>query len=150
MRIYLVVIDNSEEARVAMRFAARRAVDTGGSVHLLSIVPRQAFSAFGSVQATIEEEAHDLAEVLATSAAGELMTTSGLVPQICVKVGDGKDVVKAYLEENPEVAALVLATAANGSPGPLVSHFSSIVGTLPCPLFIVPGGLSDEELDRVS
>src|SRR5690606_30799905 len=104
MRIYLVIIDNSDEARVAMRFAARRAVDTGGSVHLLSIVPRQAFSAFGSIQATIEEEAHDLAEVLANSAAGELMSVSGLSPQIAVRVGESKEVVKAYLEDHPEVA----------------------------------------------
>jgi hypothetical protein len=31
-RTYLVVIDDSAEARVALRFAARRALKTGGSV----------------------------------------------------------------------------------------------------------------------
>lgn len=150
MRVYLVIIDETEEARIALRFAARRAGKTGGSVHLLAIVPRQAFNAFGGVQATIEEEARDRAEVLANSAAGELMSEVGKLPQITVRVGDAKSVVAQYLEEHPEVAALVLGAAAEGSPGPLVSHFSTIVGKLSCPLFVIPGHLSEEDVDRLS
>ena len=150
MRVYLVVIDESQEAHSALRFAARRAADTGGAVHLLALVPRQDFSAFGAVQATIEEEAHDRAEVLANSAAGELIAESGLVPQIAVRVGDAKAVIDEYLAEHTEVAALVLGAAAEGNPGPLVTHFSAVAGQLQCPLFIVPGGLSEEEIDRIS
>ena len=149
MRVYLVIIDETEEARLALRFAARRAAQTGGSVHILALVPRQQFNAFGGVQATIEEEAHDRAEVIATSAAGELFSESGMMPQISVRVGDGHGVIREYLEEHPEVAALVLA-AAEGNPGPLVTHFSAIAGSLPCPLFIVPGALSEEQIDALS
>jgi len=150
MRVYLVIIDETAESHVALRFAARRAAKTGGVVHILALVPKQAFSAFGGVQATIEEEAHDRAESLANSAAGELMYESGKMPQIAVRVGDGKGVISEYLGEHPEVAALVLGAASDGAPGPLVTHFSAHVGSLPCPLFIVPGGLSDEDLERLS
>ena len=150
MSVYLVVIDETQEAHSALRFAARRAVDTQGAVHILALVPKQAFKAFGGIQATIEEEARDRAEVLANSAAGELMSESGLMPQIAVREGDGKTVINEYLSEHPEVAALVLGAAAEGNPGPLVSHFSACSGQLPCPLFIVPGALSDEEIDRLS
>ena len=150
MRVYLVIIDESQEAHGALRFAARRAADTNGAVHVLALVPKQEFSAFGAVQETIEEEARDRAEVMANSAAGELMSESGLLPQIAVKVGDGKTVINEYLEEHPEVAALVLGAAAEGSPGPLVTHFSGCAGQLPCPLFIVPGGLDEEAIDRIS
>lgn len=150
MRVYLVIIDETEEVHIAMRFAARRAAKTGGAVHLLALVPRQAFNAFGGVQATIEEEARDRAEVLANSAAGELMSESGQTPQIAVRVGDAKAVIKEYLAEHPEIAALVLAAAPEGSPGPLVSYFSAAAGSLPCPLFIVPGGLDEEAIDRLS
>ncbi len=150
MRVYLVIVDETEEAHVALRFASRRAAKTGGMVHLLALVPKQAFSAFGGVQATIEEEARDRAEVLANSAAGELAYESGKMPQIAVRVGDSKSVVSDYLKEHPEVAALVLGSASEGAPGPLVSHFSTHVGNLSCPLFIIPGGLSPEEIDRLS
>ena len=54
------------------------------------------------------------------------------------------------LAERDDVAALVLGAAAEGDPGPLVDHFSgSVVGSLPCPLVIVPGRLGDEGLDRL-
>ena len=150
MRVYLVIIDETEEASLALRFAARRAADTEGSVHILALVERQAFNAFGGVQATMEEEARDRAEVMATSAAGALFSEGGKMPQISVRVGDGQSIIKEYLAEHPEVAALVLGAAAEGGPGPLVTHFSAMAGSLPCPLFIVPGGLSEERLDALS
>jgi len=150
MRVYLVIIDETEEAHGALRFAARRAADTGGAVHLLAIVPKQAFNAFAGVQATIEQEARDRAEVLANSAAGELLSEMGRMPQINVRVGEGKVLINDYLKEHPEVAALVLGAAKEGGPGPLVTHFSAGAGSLPCPVFLVPGGLSDAEIDRLS
>ena len=150
MRTYLVIIDETEEAHVALRFAARRAAKTGGALHILALVPRQAFNAFGAVQATIEEEARDRAEVLATSAAGEIFSESGKMPQISVQMGEGKAVILDYLADHPEVAALVLGAAGEGNPGPLVSHFSATAGSLPCPLFIVPGGMTEDEIDRLS
>lgn len=151
MRIYLVIMDETEEAQTALRFASRRAAKTGGQVQLLAIVPRQEFVAFGGVQATIAQEAHDRAEVMATSAAGSLASESGVMPAISVKQGDGIKVVSEYLAEHPEVSALVLGSAAEGNPGPLVAHFSSAgVGALGCPLYIVPGGLDEDAIDRLS
>ena len=57
MRVYLVIIDESDEALVALQYAARRAAKTDGVLHLLALVPPQPFNAFGGVQATIEDEA---------------------------------------------------------------------------------------------
>ncbi|BBC73120.1 universal stress protein [Altererythrobacter sp. B11] len=150
MRVYLVIIDETEEAHSALRFASRRAAKTGGAVHILALVPKQDFNAFGGVQATIEEEARDRAEVLANSAAGELISEGARMPQIAVRVGDAKTVIKDYLADHPEVAALVLAAAPEGAPGPLVTHFSATAGSLSCPLFVVPGALPDAEIDRLS
>ena len=106
--------------------------------------------AFGGIQATIEEEARDRAEVLANGAAGELLAESGKMPQISVRVGEGVAVINEYLDDHPEVAALVLGAAAEGNPGPLISHFSANAGSLRCPLFIVPGALGEERIDELS
>lgn len=151
MRVYLVIIDETAEAHVALRFATRRAARTGGAVHLLALVPPQPFVAFGSVQATIEEEARSRAEVMATSAAGNVLTEGGRMPHIEVRIGDDVKVVREYLAEHPEVAALVLGAATDGGPGPLVTHFAGPgLGKLACPLYIVPGSLTAEEIDRLS
>jgi hypothetical protein len=150
-RIYLVIMDETAEARLALRFAARRAARTDGQVHILALVPLQEFVPFGGVQATIEQEARDRAEVLVTSIAGSLVSSGAKMPMISVRQGEAVQVTRQYLIEHPEVSALVLGAAAHGSPGPLVTHFAgSQPGELPCPLMIVPGGISDEDLDRLS
>ena len=108
MRIYLVVIDDSPEAEIALRFAARRAVKTGSAITIVSIVPPQEFIAFGGLQATIEEEAHSHAEGLVAAAAGTLFAESGLKPTITVREGDGPTIIREMIAANPDIAALVL------------------------------------------
>ena len=150
MRIYLVIMDETDEAATALRFASRRANRTGGAVHLLALVPPQEFVAFGTVQATIEEEARARAEALVTAAAGSLLSDGGKPPVISVMNGDGVTVIRDYLQQHPEVSALVLGAQAEAGPGPLVLHFAGIAGQLPCPVYIIPGGLNDEQLVRLS
>ena len=151
MRTYLVVIDDSDEARVALRFAARRAAKTGGSVEILALVPKPEFVQWGGVQAAMEEEARLRAEALVAQVAGELIEETGLRPAITVRQGDPVGVVRALLKEHPGVAALVLGAASSGGPGPLVAHFAGAeAGNMPCPVMIVPGSLSDEALDLLS
>ena len=150
MGVYLVIIDETEEARKALRFAMRWAGKSGGSVQILAIVQPQNFNAFGGVQATIEQEARDRAEAIATSAAGNVYSESGKMPAIAVKVGEANRIVRDYLSEHPDVLALVLGAAPDGPPGPLVTHFSAHKGSLPCPLVILPGGISVDDLDRIA
>ena len=151
MRVYLVVIDDSPEAEIALRFAARRAVKTGGGVEILTLLPPQEFIAFGGIQATIEEEARLHAERLVTAAAGTLLDESGLRPSITVREGDGPKIVREMIDANPDIAALVLGAAASGPPGPLISYFAGPdAGALPVRVMIVPGSLTREAIDRLS
>ena len=151
MRTYLVVVDESAEAEAALHFAARRAAKTGGSVHILALVPQTEFVQWGSVQATMENEARARAEALVMGAAGTLMAESGIQPIIIVKVGDAVTMVRETLGAVENVAALVLGAAPKGSPGPLVAHFAGHdSGSLPCPVMIIPGSLSREDIERLS
>ena len=151
VRTYLVVIDETEEARLALRFASQRASKTNGQVLILALVPRQDFLAWGGVQATMEDEARARAEALLNSAAGEIFAESGVRPAIMVKSGNASKVIREVIDDHGEVAALVLAAAASGAPGPLVKHFTGHnAGTLPCPVMVIPGSLSQEALDRIA
>jgi nucleotide-binding universal stress UspA family protein len=151
MRSYLVVIDESGEARVALRYAARRAARTGGAVDILAVIPRPEFVQWGAVQAAMEEEGKLRAEAMLLGAAGAIVEEAGIQPSILVRQGDPVKAITELLKERDDIAALVLGAAADGGPGPLVAHFSgAVAGTLPCPLVIVPGRLDDEALDRIS
>jgi len=150
MRAYLVVMDESREARAALRYAAQRAARTGGTVELLAIIPPQEFVEWGGVQAAMEEEARLRAEAMVLQASSAIAEEAGLTPAITVRQGEPAKAVAEHLKERDDIAALVLGAAAEGAPGPLVSHFAGIAGSLACPLIIVPGRLTDEALDAVS
>ena len=151
MRTYMVVIEDTREAHVALRFAARRAAKTGGGVQILALVEPQEFVQWGGVQAAMEEEAKLRAEAMAMTAAGNLVDELGIRPDIIVRQGEPVPSVLSHLDEHPEVAALVLGVPENGTPGPLVQHFAGVeAGRMPCPVMLIPGSLSDEALDRLS
>ena len=151
MRTYLVVIDESPEAAVALRFAARRAAKTGGAVQILTLIAPTEFVGLGSVQATMEEEARQHAEALAASAAAMLTEEAGVHPGIMVEAGEPIPAIRRTIAADPSIAALVLGAAPIGAPGPLVAHFAGVeAGQMPCPVMIVPGGLDNAALDRLS
>ena len=77
-RTYLVVIDDSAEARVALRFAARRAAKTDGQVEVLAVVEPQDFVQWGGVQAAIEEEQRLRIEGDRRSSVGEILDEAGI------------------------------------------------------------------------
>lgn len=137
MRVFLVVMDDSDESLSALRYAARSAAASNGSVHILAVT-EQNVSAFGTVQATLEQEARDRVEMLANGAAGNLFEESGIMPAISLKTGAGPKVITEFLQEHDEIAALVLGAAQSGGPGPLVSYFTSNMNNMPCPVYVVP------------
>src|SRR6478672_371442 len=150
-RTYLVVVDDSAEARVALRFAARRAAKTGGLVEVLGIVEAQDFVQFGGVQAAIEEEQRLRIEGVVSAAIGEILDESGLEANIIMRSGEAVKTVREYVAGRDEIAALVLGAAPSGSPGPLVANFAgNDAGLLPCPVMIIPGSLSDDRLEQLS
>lgn len=150
-RTYLVVIDDSAEARVALHFAARRASKTNGEVEVLAVVEPQDFVQWGGVQAAIEEEQRLRIEASIAASVGEIMDAAGIKPNVVVRHGEPIAALRSYIGTRDDVAALVLGAAASGNPGPLVSNVTGAdAGKLPCPVMIIPGGLSFEDIDKLS
>lgn len=150
-RTYLVVIDDSAEARVALRFAARRAAKTDGRVEVLGIVEPRDFVQWGGVQAAFEEEQRLRIGGIVSAAVGELIDEAGVDVSVVIRQGDPIKVVREFVGTREEVAALVLGAAPSGHPGPLVANFTgNDAGKLPCPVMIIPGSLDEERLEQLS
>src|SRR4029078_8139821 len=96
-RTYLVVVDDSAESRVALRFAARRAAKTGGKIEVLGIVEPQDFVQFGGVQNAIEDEQRLRIEGVVSSAVGEILDQSGVETNIFVRQGEVVRTVRDFI-----------------------------------------------------
>ncbi len=151
LRTYLVIVDNTPESRVAMRYAALRASHVQARVTLLHAIPATEFMQWGGVQEIIQAEAEAAAEALLANIADELFALSGERPSIIVRQGVTTDLIMATVAADPSIHALVLGAAPKGTPGPLVDFFAGErAGQLPCLVMIVPGGVGDDRLAELT
>jgi len=151
-RVFLVVVDDSDEMHAALRYACRRARHTGGRVALLRVIAPAEFQHFAAIGNLMAAEARAEAETLLTRLAGQLQQISGEMPAIHVREGDPRDELLALIDEDPSISILVLA-AGTGSegPGPLISALTGrAVNRLRIPLTIVPGNLTDRVIDSLT
>lgn len=147
-RIFLVVVDESPELSVALRYACLRARNSGGKVALLHVLEPEEVQHFLMVDTLIREEKRAEAERRMQKLARDVNRLTGTIPVIILREGNRRDELIKLMEEDPSISILVLAagTGAEG-PGPLISYLTGRgLSRLRIPLTIVPGGLSDEQL----
>ena len=151
-RVFLVVVDESPELKVALRYACARAKKTGGRVALLYVIESADFQQWVGVGELMREEARQEAEQTLQSLAADVQTQSAAMPVLYVREGARRDELLKLIDEEPTVSILVLGAATGPrGPGPLVSALTSkFVGKLRVPVTIVPGHLSLEDVDSIA
>lgn len=149
---FLVVVDDSAEVRVAVRYATRRARNIRCGVVMLRVVEPVDFQQWAGVAEIMRSEAHEAAEDLLHKLAEQVNTESGLMPELVIREGVVRDEVLKLVDEDPDIRMLVLAAAPGGSgPGPLVTALAGeMAGDLSFPITVVPGNLTDEQIDRLT
>jgi nucleotide-binding universal stress UspA family protein len=151
-RVFLVVVDHTEEMHVALRFACRRARHTAGRVALLQVIEPPDPQPFRQVEELMLAERRAEAEALMQALSAEVVQLSGQLPVVHLREGDQAEELLKLIAEEPHISILVLA-AGTGSegPGPLISQLvGRLSGRLSVPITVVPGGLSDDRLDALT
>ena len=151
-RVFLVVVDETEEMRVALRFACQRARHTGGRVALLYVIEPADFQHWQAVGDLMREEARSEGEQVLQRHAAQVSDLVGSIPILFVREGNVRDELLTLLDEEPSISILVLgANTGTRGPGPLVSALTGkLIGKLRVPLTIVPGNLSDAAIDSIA
>ena len=148
---FLVIVDNSDELKVAVRFAARRAFNTKGGIVLLNIIEHLDPQHWQSVEEIILQEARDEAQEKLKKWSRIINDLSGATPELSIKEGIASDKIIELLEEDDSIRFLVLAASSGEKPGPLVSLLAGQKsGKLPVPIVVVPQELSDEAIDDLA
>lgn len=150
-RIFLVVVDETEEMRVALRYAALRAFHTGGKVALLAVAEPPGIQQFAAIEERMEEEAREEAEQLLAKLSSEVKDIAGSTPILYLRTGRRSEELLALIDEEPSISVVVLgAGTGQEGPGPLITALVSHSGKLRVPVTIVPGGLGEEQIAAVA
>tara|TARA_R110002167_G_scaffold222826_3_gene427775 strand:+ start:3690 stop:4178 length:489 start_codon:yes stop_codon:yes gene_type:complete len=149
---FLVVVDDSAECRLALRFASRRAARTGGGVVLLYVIQPADFQHWVAVENIMRQEAREEAENIMQDLAAEAVDWSGIMPEFRIREGRTQDEILSLLDEDPDIRLLVLgASTEKEGPGPLVSALAGqMSGSMRVPVTVVPGRMTFDEIDEVT
>ena len=151
-RVFLVVVDESAEMKVALRYACRRARKTGGRVALLYVLEPADYQHWVAVGDLMREERRATAERLLQRLAAKVNIWTGSIPVLFVREGNTIDELIKLVDEEPSISIIVLAASIGPkAPGPLINALASKhIGRLRVPLTIVPGDLTYNDIRKIS
>lgn len=150
-RKFMAVIDGTPECEKAVHYAGRRAKNSNGALLLLYLIPEGDFQQWLGVEAIMRAEAREEAEAVMAKAAQTVREKIGIDPEIVIREGNASDEINALIEEDQDIAILVLAaSAAKEGPGPLVTSIAGRSAAFPIPVTVLPNTLTDEEIDQLA
>jgi nucleotide-binding universal stress UspA family protein len=151
-RKYLVVIDDTEECDRAVFWAAKRAGRTKSQLVMLRMIDTgERNQQWMGVADIMKAEALEAANKAFDKYAARIKDIANIIPDRVIREGEPNQEIAKLIDEDTDIGILVLAAGtSNEGPGPLVSHLAKNAGTFPIPVAIVPGHLSDEDIDASS
>ena len=149
---FLIVIDESKELEKAIYFAAKRAIHTDGKLSLLYIVDPAVNAQWSRIENLIEQEATSEAKKLCRGWAQKIKSRFDIDSEVIIKMGDRCEELLKLVGEDKNIRFLVLASSANNEePGPLIKALTGKkIKDLSIPMVIIPGSLSEKEIDLIA
>jgi len=151
-RVFLLVVDQSPELKIALRYACRRARATGGRIAMLYVTEPADSTEWLAVGKLMQEERRQEAEQRLQELSAYVQSVTGDMPMLHVREGAVRDELFGLLDEHPEISILVLgADSGPKGPGPLVTALAGkFSNKLRIPMTIVPGSLTEAQVDAIT
>jgi nucleotide-binding universal stress UspA family protein len=148
----LVIVDDTAEGDRAVYFASRWAMRAGGGVVMLRVIETEDQNQqWLGVADIMRAEALEEADAALDRAAGRVNGITALTPERVIREGDPTEQILDVIDKDADIALLVLAANPGPEgPGPIIMMTAGVAGSFPIPVTIVPGDLSDENIDALS
>jgi nucleotide-binding universal stress UspA family protein len=148
----LVIVDDSAEWDRAVYYASRWAMRVGGGVVMLRIIETdEQNQQWLGVADIMRAEAQDDANAALDRAAGRANGIAAITPERVIREGEAAEQILDVIDQDVDITMLVLAANSGPEgPGPIITMMAGVVGSFPIPVTIVPGDLSDEDIDALS
>ena len=151
-RKYLVVIDDTEECDRAVYWPAKRAGRTKSQIVMLRVLETaERNQQWMGVADIMQAEAMEAANAVLDKFVARMKHIANIKPDRVIREGNTAEEIAKLIDEDADIGILVLgAGTGKEGPGPLVSDIAKTAGTFPIPVAIVPGHLSDEDLEAMA
>jgi nucleotide-binding universal stress UspA family protein len=148
----LVIIDETSEWDRAVYYASRWAVRVGGGVVMLRVIETEDQNQqWLGVAEVMRAEAEEAANAALDRAAGRANGIAAITPERVIREGDATEQILDVIDKDVDISMLVLAASAGPEgPGPIISTMAKLVGSFPVPVTVVPGSLTDADIDGLS
>jgi nucleotide-binding universal stress UspA family protein len=148
----LVVVDDTSEADRAVYYASRWASRVGGGVVMLRIIETEDRNQqWLGVADVMRAEAYEDANAALDRAAEIARTQASITAERVIREGDASEQIADVIGRDVDITKLVLAAGVGAEgPGPIIATIADTAGSFPIPITLVPGGLTDAELDALS
>ncbi|KWV57555.1 universal stress protein UspA [Bradyrhizobium macuxiense] len=148
----LVIVDDTAEWDRAVYYASRWAKRVGGGVVMLRVIETEDQNQqWLGVADIMRAEAEETASEALDRAAGRANGIAAITPERVIREGDPTTQILDVIEKDVDIAMLVLAASPGPEgPGPIITTMAKTMGAFPIPVTIVPGGLTDPEVDALS
>ena len=149
---FLVVVDDTPECDRAIYYAGRRCARIGISVLLCRVIGTlERNQQWLGVADIMRQEAQEEALTVLAQAAARVKSIAGIGAEQVIREGNTAEEVLKLIDEDDDIMVLVLAAGTGkDGPGPLVAELAKSAGTFPIPVAVIPGHLSDENLDALT
>jgi nucleotide-binding universal stress UspA family protein len=151
-RKYLVVIDDTEECDRAVFWAAKRAGRTKSQIVMLRVLETaERNQQWLGVADIMQAEAQEAANAVLDKFAARVKKIAHTDPERVIREGNTSDEIVKLIDEDDDIGILVLAASTGKEgPGPLITNLAKTVATFAIPVAIVPGQLSDDDLEAMA
>jgi nucleotide-binding universal stress UspA family protein len=151
-RKYLVVIDDTEECDRAVFWAAKRAGRTKSQMVMLRVIePGDRNQQWLGVADIMKAEQMEAANKTLDKFAARAKRIAHVAPDRVIREGDAAEEIIKLIDDDADIGILVLAAGTGKEgPGPLIASIAKTSGTFPIPVAIVPGHLSDDDLEAMA
>lgn len=148
----LVIVDDTAEGDRAVYYASRWAKRVSGGVVMLRVIETEDRNQqWLGVADIMRAEAEETANAALDRASGRANGIAAITPERVIREGDPVTQILDVIDKDVDIAVLVLAASAGAEgPGPIITALAKTAGSFPIPVTVVPGNLSDADIDALS
>ncbi|MAR56742.1 MAG: hypothetical protein CMM93_06120 [Rickettsiales bacterium] len=147
---YLVCVDDTDVSRAATRFAAIKGAKRGILIDLLHVIVPSELQPMGSVAEKMKQEQREATEKLMQSLAEEAFEIAGITPSLWIKEGKPSEQILELAMSDPDINMIVLGVNQESKSGDrVISWLTSSAEKLMVPIMLVPGNLTDAQMEKL-